>query len=184
RLAALGHRRIAFVNGGRLYNYAGLRAQGYRAGLAAAGLAPAPELVCGEALTPEQGAQATRALLSLPRPPTAIVFAVDMAALGAWQVAEELGLGIGRELSVIAYDGVPEGALARPPLTSFDVDMRRAGERLAHLLIRQIRGEEPETLRETERARLREGGSDAPPALTSEELAQRLRAMRARDNVT
>jgi LacI family transcriptional regulator len=178
RLASFGHRRIAFVNGGNRYNYSVLREAGYRAGLREAGLAEAPELMRRDALTPQEGAAATRALLALPEPPTAIVFAVDMAALGAWPVAAELGLAIGRELSVIGYDGVPEGALARPSLTSFDVDTKRAGERLAHLLIRQIRGEEAEALRETERARLREGGSDGPPELTSSELARRLRALR------
>ena len=48
-----------------------------------------------------------------------------------------------------------------------------AGERLARFLIRRIRGEEPESLRETAPAALRPGGSDGPPAMTSEEIAGR-----------
>ncbi|MCV6593223.1 MAG: LacI family transcriptional regulator, partial [Silicimonas sp.] len=74
------------------------------------------------------------------------------------------------------YDGIPEGSWAQPSLTTFGVDSHLAGERLAGLLIRRIRGEAPEDLRQTARARLIAGGSDGPPNLTSEELAARVRA--------
>ncbi len=182
RLAAFGHRRIAFVNGGAGFNYAVLREQGYLEGLERAGLAHDPALMRADAVTPPDGRSATAALLALPEPPTAIVFAVDMAALGAYPAAAALGLSIGRELSVIGYDGVPEGAYATPPLTTFDVDSRRAGERLAHLLIARIRGADPKTLRELEKARLLARASDGPPAVTSEDLARIVRARRGHDN--
>ena len=58
--------------------------------------------------------------------PTAIVFAVDMAALGAYEAARRLGVEIGSDLSVIAYDGIPEGQWVSPPLTTFSVDSREA----------------------------------------------------------
>ena len=63
---------------------------------------------------------------------------------------------------------------ASPGLTSFAVDSYRAGARLAHLLIQNIRGTAPEDLRELASAELVERGSDRPPTLTSAELAQRL----------
>lgn len=182
RLADLGHRRIAFVNGGSEFYYSHLRRQGYLEGLERAGLTADPAIMAGDALTRAQGKRATAQLLRLDRPPTAIVFAVDLAAIGAYDAAAECGIEIGREVSVIGYDGVPEGGFARPPLTTFDVDSQRAGARLAHLLIRQIRGEDPETLRETEHARLVVRGSDAPPAVSSEELARMIRAARLHDN--
>ena len=74
----------------------------------------------------------------------------------------------------MAYDGVPEGAFANPPLTTFSVNRNRAGQRLAHLLIDRIRGTAPERLRETERAQLLERQSDGPLSLTSEEIAERV----------
>lgn len=175
RLAAFGHRRIAFVGGGRVYNFAQLRQDGYVAGLAASGIAFDPELVRYDAMLQEDGAEATTSLMSLPHPPTAIVFAVDMAALGAYDVAERLRLEIGSHLSVIAYDGIPEGRWVRPALTTFSVDSREAGARLATLLLALVRGAAPETLRETRDARLRVGGSDGPPRLSSEALADYLR---------
>ncbi len=175
RLASLGHKRIAHVPGGAEYTYSKLRIEGYRDGLAAAGIAYDPELIAPPAMNRRAGDSATRALLALPEPPTAITFAVDRAALGAYQAAHALNLRIGADISVIAYDGVPEGAYANPGLTTFEVNSRQAGERLATMLIERIRGTPPEELRELAPPTLVERGSDRPPRLTSAALAERLK---------
>lgn len=179
RLVSHGHTRIGFVNGGMEYNFSGLREEGFYRGMAEAGLPVVPELVLSDAMTLEAGAAATECLLSHDSPPTAIVFAVDAAALGAYQATETLGLKIGRDVSIISYDGIPEGAWVRPPLTTFSVDSRNAGARLCELLIRRVRGEPPEKLRETALATLQIGGSDGPPLSTSEEIARKVNAVRA-----
>ncbi|MEL6689161.1 MAG: substrate-binding domain-containing protein [Pseudomonadota bacterium] len=174
RLAALGHTRIAHIPGGDQYYYTQLRIEGYKAGLEAAGIPFDPALLAPEAMTRRAGAAAFDQLMSLPEPPTAVVCAVDRAALGVYRGANARGLRIGREISVIAYDGVPEGAYADPGLTTFAVNSQQAGERLARLLIERIRGADPEDLRELAPATLVERGSDKAPALSSKELAQRL----------
>ncbi|PSL18265.1 LacI family DNA-binding transcriptional regulator [Shimia abyssi] len=174
RLAGFGHTRIGFVGSDLKFNYTHLRREGYANGLSAAGLSYDPDLVRDGARTREEGAVEARALLKLDNPPTAIIFATDLAALGFYPVAAELGLEIGRDVSVVGYDGIPECQYAHPPLTSFNVDSRMAGSRLATLLIRQIRGEHPETLRELSEAVLIERASDGPPTLTSEQLAQKI----------
>ncbi len=174
RLAAQGHRRIAFVNAGREYNFAHVRHQGYLSGLHAAGLDHDASLIMGDAVTSQDGQAATLKLLALASPPTAIVFATDKAAMGSYLAASDLGLTIGRDISVISYDGLPEGAFAQPGLTTYAVDTNHAGERLAKLLIERIRGTAPEDLRELAPAQLVARGSDGPPTLTSKELAARL----------
>ncbi|NNL72794.1 MAG: LacI family DNA-binding transcriptional regulator [Silicimonas sp.] len=179
RLVSHGHRRIGFINGGMEYNFSGLREEGFRQGMADAGLDLQADLMLSGAMTREAGSALTRRLLSHDAPPTAIVFAVDAAALGAYEAAEALGLEIGADVSIISYDGIPEGAWVRPPLTTFSVDSRVAGKRLAELLIRRIRGEAPEDLRETATASLQVGGSDGPPAATSETIVRRVSAARA-----
>ena len=171
RLSKLGHSQIGFVNGGYEYNFSHLREQGFRDGMAEAGLSVDEDLITGGAMTREDGAKATRALLHKEHPPTAIVFAVDMAALGAYDAARDFGLKIGHDLSVISYDGIPECKWVDPQLTSFSVDSQMAGERLASLLIEQIRGAEPKSLRETASAHVVPGGSDRIPAKTSVEIA-------------
>ena len=86
------------------------------------------------------------------------------------------GLRLAAICRSISYDGIPEGGWATPPLTTFSVDSKMAGEHLARLLIRRVRGEAPEELRETALARLQQGGSDGPPRLTPEHLARRVLA--------
>ncbi len=175
RLHGMSHRRIGFVNGGERYSYSSYRLQGYLDGLAQCRMKQDANLIVGDAVTTEEGRRAAMTLLGLDRPPTAIVYAIDMAALGLYQAADQLGLKVGRDVSVISYDGIPEGSFARPALTTFEVDRGRAGERLATQLVKRICGAPPDAQRECEAAVLVRRGSDHPPIRTSEELAALLR---------
>lgn len=174
RLSGFGHRRIGFVGSDPKFNYSHLRRDGYLDGLKAAGLPIDPDLIREGARTRDEGATQARALLELENPPTGIVFATDLAALGSYSVCAEFGLQIGRDVSILGYDGIPECQYVSPGLTTFSVDSQRAGERLAEMLIRQTRGEAPESLRELGEAVLLERESDGPPRLTPEELAQKI----------
>ncbi len=174
RLAGFGHRRIGYVGSDPKFNYSHLRRDGYLEGLRQADLPANDELIRDGARTREEGAVEARALLTLAHPPTAIVFATDLAALGCYRVCAEMGLDVGRDISVIGYDGIPECQYVSPGLTTFSVDSQRAGERLATLLIRQTRGEDPKTLRELSEAELIARESDGPPRLTPQELAQKI----------
>ena len=49
-----------------------------------------------------------------------------------------------------------------PPLSTFSVDIRAAGERLANMLIKRCRGTAPEDLRALARATFRSRGSHGP----------------------
>ena len=184
KLADMGHRRIAFVNGGPQYNYSVLRYQGYRDGLSRAGLDLDPELVAVDAVNEAQGEAAAMALLNQTNPPTAFVYAVDHAALGLYAACAKLGLRVGQDVSVMSYDGVPEGAHITPPLTTYSVDSRSAGGRLADLLIRRIRGVAPEDLREFADARFIERASHGVPAMSSNQLAVHLHGRFSGQNST
>ncbi len=174
RLAGLGHERIAFIGSDARYTYSGLRVQGYRDGLARAGLPFDPALMRGPAMNRREGAAAATALLALDRPPTAFVVAMDQAAFGLYDAADAAGLSIGQELSVISYDGLPETELMRPPLSTFSVDNRHGGHELARLLIARIRGDAPEDLRRLSPATFEGRGSHGPCILSSEALSERL----------
>ena len=172
-LVALGHRRIGYVGGGAIYTYAHLRREGFERGMAEAGLAVDPALMRADAVTLAAGEAAGADLLDLPEPPTAIVCAVDMAALGLYRAAAARGLAIGRDLSVVAYDGIQEGAHAEPPLSTFRVDNRAAGERLAAILIAQLDGAAPGGIRETAAATFVDRGSTGPaPERTTQGISQ------------
>lgn len=176
RLYALGHRRIGFVNGTPEHTFSALRYDGFLCGLKAVGLTEDQSLIRGNAVTREDGAVAIQALLHHPNPPTAVVFAMDMPAIGAYAAVRRLGLQIGQDVSIISYDGIPEAAYCDPPLTTFGVDTRAAGLRLGAMLIARIRGTAPEELRETAPAQLCRGGSDGPMTKTPKEIARYIRA--------
>ncbi|MEM6275440.1 MAG: substrate-binding domain-containing protein [Pseudomonadota bacterium] len=158
-LADRGHERIAYVGGSRDYAYNGKRESGLRAGLAERGLSLDPALVRHGANNRESGEAATTALLSLNAPPTAIVFALDRAALGAYRAAAQNGRTVGEDLAIIGYDGDPEGAYAEPPLASWAVNWGRAGSTLSDMLIKRVRGAEVEDLRATMPATFLDRGS-------------------------
>jgi len=160
RLARAGHSRIGFINGAPIYHYSALRRAGYLDGLQQAGLTADPTLMQDGAISMPQGEVAGLRLLDLPTPPTAIVCALDIAALGVYRAAERAGRRVGRDLAVISYDGIPEGAHAEPPLTTYAVDTRAAGRRLAEMLIARIRGASAEELRALVPATLIPRGSD------------------------
>lgn len=170
-LFRLGHRRIGFLPGGEGYNYTKLRTEGYLEGLAQAGLSQDPALIGSNAVNKQQGADATQKLLLQNEPPTAILCSVDHAAIGAYDAIRSCGLEVGKEVSIIAYDGVPEGAVLNPQLSTYAVDTKHAGARLAELLIRRVRGEAAQTLREIGNARFLDRGSHGPCLLTSNDLA-------------
>ncbi len=175
RLFELGHRRIGFVGGRPEHTFSALREDGYRQGLERCGLEQDRSIMRDCAVTREEGAVAVQALMHADAPPTAVVFAVDIAAIGALRALNRLDLVVGRDVSVISYDGIPEAAYSDPPLTTFAVDTRAAGKRLAEMLIESIRGQKPENLRETAPARLCTGGSDGSPRMSSEDIARHVR---------
>jgi LacI family transcriptional regulator len=160
RLARFGHSRIGYLGGHPDFTFSHLRRGGYLAGLEAEGLVPDMDLIREGVFTVPEGEVAALALLDLPEAPTAIVCALDLAALGLYRVARRAGRTVGRDLAVISYDGIPEGAMLDPALTTFAVDTRAAGRRLAQMLLARIRGAAPEDLREVVPARLIPRASD------------------------
>jgi LacI family transcriptional regulator len=175
RLFELGHREIAFINSDLSYNFADLRLKGFIKGIRQTGLRLFDNFILDGAMTGHAGQVATTKLLRLPCPPTAIVYATDATALGAYKAAKEFDLTIGKEISIIAYDGLPEGAYVTPALTTFKVDTAKAGARLTALLIERLCGTKVEDLRETDAAVFQSGASEGPPILSSRELAYRIK---------
>jgi len=175
-LAALGHQRIGLVAAPFRLNFARLRLNGFRRGMAAAGQAPENAPVeTATAMDSEAGRTAALRLLRAPAPPTALVCMTDVLAIGAYAAARDLCLEVGRDLSVIGYDGLPTGAFLDPPLTTFDQSSGHYGADVADMLLDLIDGIATEQPRRLERARFVTRGSHGPPRLRPHELAALIR---------
>ncbi|WP_129669308.1 LacI family DNA-binding transcriptional regulator [Phytoactinopolyspora endophytica] len=117
-LIDLGHRRIAMVAGKPRSLSSQQRLAGYQAALTVAGFPVDAELLQYGDFRLSGGRQAMHELLTLPVPPTAVVFASDKMALGGYLAAADLGVRIPHDVSVVGYDDTFEAAVARPALTS------------------------------------------------------------------
>jgi LacI family transcriptional regulator len=102
-LTDAGHRRIGFINTDDDHPAPVRRLQGYREGLAAAGLAFDPDLVAFEP-GGKHGRIGAGKLLNLAERPTGIFCYYDHMAFGVYETAAALGLSIPTDLSVVSID--------------------------------------------------------------------------------
>ena len=86
--------------------------------MAAAGLRVDPELVRYGDFGASVADRHATALLSLPRPPTAIFAGSDLQAFGATEAARRRGLRVPHDLSIVGFDDIAVAASSSPPLTT------------------------------------------------------------------
>ncbi len=116
-LETLGHRRIAFV-GGRLLGDIRERRAAYLEAMGRLAGALPEGYVQQVGNTAAEGEAALRTLMSLPSPPTAIVAATDVLAIGVLRGALVAGIRVPQELSVVGFDDIPWAAVTVPALTT------------------------------------------------------------------
>jgi LacI family transcriptional regulator len=158
-LLALGHRRIGMLTGRPDLQSAKLREQGFRRALAGAGVSVEESLVREGDYDRERSAPAAYDLLGSRHRPTALFAANDVMALAAIEVANDLGIRVPDELSVVGFDNIPESVLATPPLTTVEQPIRTMGSAAIEMLIELIRGNPVSTTHLTLPTRLIERGT-------------------------
>lgn len=161
RLAARGHRRIALLSTPLRYTYSEHGRDGYRQGLAEAGLSHDPGLEAECFLSRRTGAEVVAELLATSGAPTALVCGNDMIALSAMEGLRARGLRPGLDVAMIGCDDVPLAAHLRPALTTFALDLEALGGRLADILLGRLAGDAA-PVREVLQARLVVRDSDGP----------------------
>lgn len=115
------------------------RFQGYREVLEAEGIVW-EEVVLVECLenSEAEGAAAMRSLLAEPTRPSAVLCITDRLALGALEAAQQAGLSIPRDLSIVGFDDIPAAAGAVPPLTTIRQGHREKGLLAGQALIGRL----------------------------------------------
>ena len=158
-LVALGHTRVAHVSGPPTMVHGRSRREAWAKALRDAGLPPG---VCVEAdFSAESGAVATRTLLDLAEPPTAIVYANDLMAMAGLSLALSRGVDVPGDLSVSGYDDMEIAAHLQPSLTTVSTDVVAWGRAAATRLL-QVIDQEPLTPAELPDARLVVRASTGP----------------------
>ena len=137
-LIGLGHSRIGYLRGRDDLESARLREEGYREALASAGIDFDPSLVVTGEFQQAEAAVGASALLDLANPPTAIFASNDVSAIEVIRVANERGVRVPTDLSVVGFDDIPAAAAASPPLTTVRQPLIDMGRAAVELLVRLI----------------------------------------------
>ena len=82
--------------------------------------------------------EGARAMLAGDTPPTAVLCFSDLMAAAVVHAAEERGLRVPEDVSVIGYDDVPLARRLRPTLTTIRQDFEAKGKAAAGALTRSI----------------------------------------------
>ena len=164
-LVALGHRRIALLNGPVHLAYAAERRAGHREALERAGLPPQDDLVVHDMPTHETGRRLAARLLDGEGAPTAVACSSTAIASGVYAAAQERGLAIGRDLSVGAHDDAPPHIRSEdfmPPLSVTVAPLTDACEPLAAMIAHRIEAPDAPTSGTTAPVRLIARASTGP----------------------
>lgn len=135
-LVDLGHRRIAAITGPETVVASHARLDGYRSAMHLAGLSVPAGWARFAALDADAGERAALDLISLSRPPTAIVAGGDFQALGILNAARKRGLRVPDDLSLVGYDDQPISTSSSPRLTTVHQPLRELGIAAARLALR------------------------------------------------
>lgn len=133
-----GHRRIGFINVGRVVPAAVGRLEGYRQALAVHGVAFDPQLVRSGNSNADSGYRYTMELMRLAAPPTALFCGTDRTAMGSYDALKELGLAIPGDVAVRGFDDQEMiAAYLRPALSTSALPHYAMGEWAVEYLLHQ-----------------------------------------------
>jgi len=142
-LAALRHKRIAFVTGPLNLKSAVTRRTAFEESMREIGMEPSPELIFTGDHTMEGGMRALEHLSALRDRPSGIICSNDMTAIGIVRQAYEIGLKIPQDLSVVGFDDIKLAQFTTPPLTTVQMSQAELAKLAFNALMNEVRRDSP-----------------------------------------
>ncbi|WP_318458187.1 substrate-binding domain-containing protein [Photobacterium leiognathi] len=138
-----GHSEIGCITGPLDRIQAEMRYNGYLQAMDEAGFSVEPSWVVEADFECEGGYNAFTQLHANGTLPSALVVANDMMAMGVINAANELGIQIPEQLSIIGYDDIHIAKFMSPSLTTIHQPKYRLGQAAVETLLTRL--DEPET---------------------------------------
>jgi DNA-binding LacI/PurR family transcriptional regulator len=162
-LVQLGHRDIAFVDGGR-GTIAADRRRGYTTAMRRQGLGDHVRVIPGDH-TEAAGSAAAALLLELGTPPSAVMTSNDRAAVGFLAAMSRAGIPVPESVSLVGYDDSLSSRLAHVNLTTVSQDALAQAQHAVALAVERL-DDERTTPREVvlTPALIIRGTTGSPPA--------------------
>jgi LacI family transcriptional regulator len=142
-LIELGHRRIAVLTGPKAVSTAMDRVAGYRRALADESMGAESEQVIYGEFNEASGFAMTRQILATRPRPTAIFAANNFIAFGAVRLIRDAGMSIPEDMSIVAFDDLPQGWVVDPFLTVISQPAYEIGRQAAELMLDRLSGDAP-----------------------------------------
>jgi LacI family transcriptional regulator len=140
-LLELGHRRVGFASGPHESIDGRERLQGLERGLAKRRISVDPRHVqFGQSYSRDAAVGYARAFLSLSRKerPTAVVLGNDTMALAFMRTVLQAGLRVPKDVSIVGFDGTPDGEQCWPSLTTVAQATRRMSREACEALLHRL----------------------------------------------
>jgi LacI family transcriptional regulator len=141
-LIALGHSRIAIISGRRNISTSVDRVAGYERALTEAGIAVDPDLIRYDSFSRKAGYDRAKDILAISPRPTAIFAANNFIAFGALRALRECGLHVPDDMSLVAFDDLPDDWHDDPLLTVLAQPAYDVGRTAAELLLDRLAGKD------------------------------------------
>lgn len=161
-LAAVGHRRIAYLGDRSTIATARQRFEGYRDALRELGLPQDPALVVHDLSSSAAAGGSVTALLGRPDPPTALFTAQNMVTIGAVRGLRRLGLE--HTVAVVGFDDFQLADMLSPGVSVVAQEPAEIGRIAAELLFARIAGDaSPPVVRLVPTTLVRRGSGEIAP---------------------
>jgi len=142
-VAALRHRKIAFISGPRDLKSARARVAAFEDSMREIGMKIDPRMIVEGDHTIEGGMRATEILMSLKEPPTAVLCSNDLTALGVMHACYEMKIEIPKSLSLVGYDDIRLARFMLPPLTTVQMSQSDLARIAFNALLTEVQRDEP-----------------------------------------
>ncbi|TXY07796.1 substrate-binding domain-containing protein [Vibrio mimicus] len=142
-LIECGHREIGCITGPLIRHQAQMRYEGYKRALSEKGIAINPDWIVESDFECEGGYNAFEKLCERGKLPSALFVCNDMMAMGVIQAANQRGLRVPDDLSLIGYDDVHIAKFMSPALTTIHQPKYRLGKAAIDTLLYRL--ENPDT---------------------------------------
>lgn len=137
-LLDLGHRRIGMITPPVGSDVEANRVAGFLKAHRERGITLDRDLlVCG-GFDASDGRRGATELVRLRKPPTAIVAANDLVAIGAMNALRHLNKRVPEDVAIVGYDNISMAGLFNPPITTIAQPLYRMGESAMEALLARI----------------------------------------------
>lgn len=140
-LVGLGHRRLAFLDGGWLGDIRERR-ETFAAILADYNLELPDAWVQAEVNNSEGGYRAMQAVLALPERPTAVIASDDLMAIGALRAVTDAGLQVPRDISLVGFDDIIISRYLSPALTTVRQPVKEMCREALRIMLEMVNGQD------------------------------------------